>query len=106
MAEERRKFDPDFRAGAVRIVKESGRPIAQVARELSRDGSYAVPLTRGEQNLEEGPCHHLVAQQPAPRIKIDLSRAGAPSRSWPIASAVEVAQFAEVHRPDVPMSLS
>jgi transposase len=30
----RRRFDPDFRAGAVRIVTESGRPIAQVAREL------------------------------------------------------------------------
>jgi transposase len=30
----RRSFDPDFRAGAVRIVKETGRPIAQVAREL------------------------------------------------------------------------
>ena len=34
MSEVRRKFDPDFRAGAVRIVKESGRPIAEVAREL------------------------------------------------------------------------
>jgi transposase len=30
----RRRFDPDFRAGAVRIVKESGRPIAEVAQEL------------------------------------------------------------------------
>ncbi len=30
----RRKFDPEFRAGAVRIVKETGRPVAHVAREL------------------------------------------------------------------------
>ena len=29
-----RKFDEDFRQGAVRLVRESGRPIAQVAREL------------------------------------------------------------------------
>jgi transposase len=34
MAETRRRFDPEFRAGAVRIVRESGKPIAQVARDL------------------------------------------------------------------------
>jgi transposase-like protein len=34
MAIERRNFDRDFREGAVRIVRETGRPIAQVAREL------------------------------------------------------------------------
>ena len=30
----RRNFDREFRDGAVRIVKETGRPVAQVAREL------------------------------------------------------------------------
>ena len=34
MADRRRKFDQEFRAGAVRIVRETGKPIAQVAREL------------------------------------------------------------------------
>ena len=34
MAETRRKFDADFREGAVRLVRETGRPIAQVARDL------------------------------------------------------------------------
>ena len=29
-----RKFDDDFKAGAVRIVQETGKPIAQVARDL------------------------------------------------------------------------
>lgn len=29
-----RKFDEDFKAGAVRIVEETGKPIAQVARDL------------------------------------------------------------------------
>ncbi|MCG5218284.1 transposase [Streptosporangium sp. KLBMP 9127] len=30
----RRRFDPEFRAGALRIVKETGKPVAQVARDL------------------------------------------------------------------------
>ena len=34
MAETRRKFDEDFRQGAVQLVLETGKPIAQVAREL------------------------------------------------------------------------
>ena len=34
MAETRRKFDKDFREGAVRLVRETGKPIAQVARDL------------------------------------------------------------------------
>jgi len=32
--ETRRQFTAEFREGAVRIVRETGRPIAQVAREL------------------------------------------------------------------------
>jgi transposase len=34
MSETRRRFDQDFRDGAVRIVEETGRPIVRVAREL------------------------------------------------------------------------
>ncbi len=34
MAETRRKFEQDFKEGAVRLVRETGKPIAQVAREL------------------------------------------------------------------------
>ena len=34
MPEKRRKFDQEFREGAVRIVREAGKPIAQVARDL------------------------------------------------------------------------
>ncbi len=34
MPEKRRKYDREFREGAVRIVRETGKPIAQVARDL------------------------------------------------------------------------
>ncbi len=34
MPEKRKKYDREFRAGAVRIVEETGKPIAQVARDL------------------------------------------------------------------------
>jgi transposase len=34
MSETRRKFNRDFRKGAVRLVLETGKPIAQVARDL------------------------------------------------------------------------
>jgi transposase len=34
MAESRRKFDRDFKEGAVRLVRETGRPIAQIAKDL------------------------------------------------------------------------
>lgn len=34
MPEKRNKYDPEFREGAVRIVEETRKPIAQVARDL------------------------------------------------------------------------
>ncbi len=38
MSRSRRRFDSEFRDGAVRIVKETGRPVAHVARELGVNG--------------------------------------------------------------------
>ncbi|MFV0535484.1 MAG: transposase [Cumulibacter sp.] len=34
MSEKRNKYDREFREGAVRIVEETGKPIAQIARDL------------------------------------------------------------------------
>ncbi len=40
MAERRRKFSPQFKAEAVQMVIETGKPIAQVARDLGvHDGT-------------------------------------------------------------------
>ena len=34
MAERRRKYDPEFREGAIRIIRQPGTPIAELARDL------------------------------------------------------------------------
>ncbi|MFF6783606.1 transposase [Streptomyces sp. NPDC012510] len=44
MAEKRRKFDPEFREGAVRIVTEIGKTIAEVAED---SGSTRPPWRAG-----------------------------------------------------------
>ncbi len=45
-----RKFSPEFREEAVKLVIESSRPIAQTARELDLNegmlGNWGVPRTR------------------------------------------------------------
>ena len=43
MVETRRRFDRDFREGAIRIVRETGKPIAQVARDLGiNEGTWGI----------------------------------------------------------------
>ena len=47
MPEKRNKYDREFREGAVRIVNETGRPIAAVARELGvNEGTLGNWVTR------------------------------------------------------------
>ena len=52
MPEKRQKYDQEFREGAVRIVYETGKPIAQVARDLDvNEGT----LGNWVQTAREGP---------------------------------------------------
>src|SRR5919112_415855 len=53
MAETRRKFDQEFRDGAVRLVRETGKPVAQVARELGiNDGTLGNWMSQDRRRRE------------------------------------------------------
>ncbi len=55
MSERRRKFDQDFKEGAVRLVRETGKPIAQVARELGiHDGTLGNWVNADRRRRERG----------------------------------------------------
>ena len=50
-----RRYDPDFRQGAVRLVFETGKPIAQVARELGvNEGTLGNWVARDRRERGEG----------------------------------------------------
>jgi len=45
MPETRRKYDPEFKEGAVRIVRETGKPIAWVAKDRAeREGTEGLSM--------------------------------------------------------------
>ena len=55
---ERRSFDREFREGAVRIVRETGRPIAQVARELGLHEGTLGRWVNLDRRAREGEVKH------------------------------------------------
>ncbi|MFE3646696.1 transposase [Streptomyces sp. NPDC059101] len=55
MAEIRKRYDAEFRAGAVRVVRETGKPIAQVARDLGvNEGTLATWVSREKEASRAG----------------------------------------------------
>src|SRR3982751_3567564 len=60
MPEIRKKYDREFREGAVRIVEETGKPIAQVARDLgANEGTLGNWVAKAREAREgtEGLSH-------------------------------------------------
>src|SRR3954463_13054383 len=53
MPEKRKKYDREFREGAVRIVEETNKPIAQVARDLGvNEGTLGNWVNRARESAE------------------------------------------------------
>ena len=54
MPEKRNKYDREFREGAVRIVEETGKPIAQAARDLGVNRARWATGWPGAREAREG----------------------------------------------------
>jgi transposase len=65
MPERRRKFEAEFREGAVRLVHETGKSIAQIARDLGiNEGTLGnwVVRDRAGRNGADGLSHDDLAE--------------------------------------------
>ena len=80
MSEKRSKYDAEFREGAVRIVEETGKPVARIARDLGVNegtlGNWVVKAREARQGtggLSKGDVEELKRL----RVSVPLVRAGA-----------------------------
>ena len=70
MAESRRKFDQDFREGAMRLVRETGRPIAEVARDLGINPGTLGNWVNADRRRRDGGDGQLTEDERAELVRL------------------------------------
>ena len=68
--ETRRKFDRDFREGAVRLVRETGQPIARVARDLGVNEGTLGNWVNADRRRREGGDGQLGENERAELVRL------------------------------------
>ncbi|HET6917552.1 MAG TPA: transposase [Acidimicrobiales bacterium] len=70
MSRQYRKFDADFKHGAVQLVFETGKPIAQVARELGINEGTLGNWCAGERRSRENGSAALSEDERAELVRL------------------------------------